>query len=123
MPNVKIGTADDQQEQCGDCRSNHAEVMEGSQPALQSSRRKRDDDRSQNDDSGVAEREEAGRNGRLAFLDLLAHDIVDGCYVVGTEGVPPAEHIGLHRGAEQRRPGGEGDRRPHPATLAATSKP
>lgn len=51
--------------------------------------------RGQNYDGGVPEREEEARRiGRLTILHKLSDDIIDGCNVVGIEGMPKAKHVG-----------------------------
>ena len=90
-------------------------VVELLEPALHRRRGRRDDDRGEHHDRGMAERkEEADRKRLLALLHQLAHDIVDGGDVVGIEGVAQAEHVGEERRAKEGRLVGERDPGPEP---------
>src|SRR6202044_457351 len=107
---------DGEEEERGDERADDAaDVADVIDAVLEREGGRGDGYRSDDDDGGVAEREEeAYGDGAFAFLHELAGDVVDGGDVVGVYGVAEAEAVGEKGGSEKHGEAVEGEDGPGP---------
>ena len=116
LEDEQVRNADHEQKRSGENRADRATgLVNAVETAADARRRCGNDEGCENDDGRMAEgEEEADRLGLPSRLHHLAHDIVDGGYVVGIESVTEPEGIGQEGRAQQHRASAERHPRPSP---------
>ena len=120
--NHQVRDRNDQQERGRDERADDAtDLLDGVEPVLDGGGGRRDRQRGQDDDRGMAEREpQSDRQRTLAILHQFADDVVDGGDVVGVHRVAQPEHPRQQGDTEQGRAVVE--RRPGPGPRAGIGR-